>query len=178
MGSCKKDDSTPEVETVPPRSLSEVAAEDDAEIRAYLETHFYNYEEFDNPPAGFDFRIKFDTIAGDNADKTPIMDMGGLKSETITVSSSDFGRDDDEVVDHILYYLIVRQRTDWEEVNGPTIGDYAVVRYEGSLLNSTVFDASTHVEARFNLSRVVRGFGNAIEYLRPGVGPFEMVMVQ
>lgn len=174
MGSCKKDDGTPdEVDIVPPKSLSEAADEDDTEIRAYLETHFYNYEEFDSPPAGFDFRIKFDTIAGDNADKTPIMDMLTLKSEIITVSSSDFGRDDEEVVDHILYYLIVRQRDDADVVNGPTIGDYAVVRYEGSLFNGTVFDASTHVEARFNLSRVVRGFGNAIEYLRPGIGPFE-----
>jgi FKBP-type peptidyl-prolyl cis-trans isomerase FkpA len=174
MGSCKKDDGTPDdVDIVPPRSLSEAADEDNTDIRAYLETHFYNYEEFNSPPAGFDFKIKFDTIAGDNADKTPIMDMPTLKSEIITVSSSDFGRDDEEVVDHILYYLIVRERDDAGEVNGPTIGDYAVVRYEGSLLNGTVFDASTHVEARFNLSRVVRGFGNAIEYLRPGIGPFE-----
>ena len=170
--SCKKDDSSNlDVEIVPPQSLSETAVEDDAEIKEYLQTHFYNYEEFQTPPAGFDFKIKFDTIAGDNADKTPIYDMTEkLKSEVISVNSSDFGRDDEEVVDHTLYYLIAREGIVEEH---PTIGDYAVLHYEGTLLDGRTFDASINVEARLYLSSTVRGFGNGLEYLKPGIGPFE-----
>lgn len=170
--SCKKDDSSNlDVEAVPPQSLSETAIEDDAEIKEFLQTHFYNYEEFQNPPAEFDFKIKFDTIAGDNVDKTPIIEMTDkLMSEVITVKSSDFGRDDEEEVDHTLYYLIVREGIVEEH---PTIGDYTVVHYEGSMMNGVAFDASINVESRLYLSSTVRGYGNGIEYLRPGNGPFE-----
>ena len=169
--SCKKDDDKLEVDSVPPQSLADVAAEDDAEIRAYLETHFYNYEEFDNPPGGFDYKIKFDTIAGDNADKTPMIEMTDkLKTEKITVVSAEFGRDEDEVVEHTLYILVIREGSGDAS---PTIGDYSVLHYEGSLLNGTVFDASVFVESRLYLSATVRGYGNGIEYLKPGVGPFE-----
>ncbi|EAQ99604.1 FKBP-type peptidyl-prolyl cis-trans isomerase [Maribacter sp. HTCC2170] len=169
--SCKKDDDKLDIEVVPPQSLSETAIEDDAEIKEYLQTHFYNYEEFDNPPTDFDYKIKFDTIAGDNAGKTPIIDMtDNLKTEVITVKSSDFGRDDDEEVSHTLYTLVVREG---EVEEHPTIGDYTVLHYEGTLIDGTAFDASVNVEARLYLSSTVRGYGNGVEYLSPGTGPFE-----
>ena len=86
--SCKKDDG-PQPEIVPPRTLAEVIAEDDAEITAYLQTHFYNYEEFESPPADFDYKIVIDTIAGENADKTPLSNQ--MTSKTIKRSASHFG---------------------------------------------------------------------------------------
>jgi hypothetical protein len=55
--SCSDDDDNGP-EEVPPRDPAEQAIEDDAALIAYLETHFYNYEEFENPPAGFDYQIK------------------------------------------------------------------------------------------------------------------------
>ncbi len=167
LGSCRKDDEAIG-EVVPPRLLSEVAAEDDAEIVEFLKTHFYNKEEFDAPPAGFDFKIKFDTIAGENSTKPAIYGSPNLITETITVISSNFGRDDGEVVDHKLYILVVRQGV----VEGkPTIGDFSILRYEGSLLNGKLFDASSNQPVRFNLSSVVRGFGNGMEYFQTGEGP-------
>ena len=42
------------------------------QLNAYLQTHFYNQDEFENTPAGDDFEIKFDTIAGENANRTPL----------------------------------------------------------------------------------------------------------
>ena len=72
--SCKNDDGA-DVVTVESRLLSEVAVENDAEIKAYLETHFYNYEEFENPPAGFNYKITYDTIAGDNAGKIALINQ-------------------------------------------------------------------------------------------------------
>ncbi|UWX55950.1 FKBP-type peptidyl-prolyl cis-trans isomerase [Maribacter litopenaei] len=157
---------------MPPRSIIEVAAEDDAEIREFLSTHFFNYDEFINPPSDFDYKIRFDTIAGDNSQKTPIMFSDTISGanfefgmETITVESSSFGVTDEEVSDHTLYYLVVRQGGA-EEM--PTIGDNVVLRYEGTLLDGTLFDASSNQPVTFNLSGVVRGFGNGMEYLKTG----------
>ncbi|WP_281542823.1 FKBP-type peptidyl-prolyl cis-trans isomerase [Maribacter aestuarii] len=173
--SCKDDDN-PIGEIVPPRLMSEVAVEDDAEIQAFLSTHFYNYEEFQSPPADFDYKIRFDTIAGENADKVSILESGMLDgvefiTETISVAASDFGRSDEEVVDHKLYVLVARQGS---EEGNPTIGDNVVLRYEGLLLNRTLFDASSNQPVVLNLSAGTRrGFGNGVEYFQTGMGPIE-----
>lgn len=167
--SCKKDDD-PRGEIIPPRSIIEVSTEDDAEIREFLSTHFFNYDEFQNPPDGFDFKVRFDTIAGDNAGKTSILDSGSLPGvefgmETITVESAGFGVSDDEVAEHTLYYLVARQGA---SENTPTIGDNVVLRYEGSRLDGTLFDASSNQPVTFNLSAVVQGFGNGVEFFKSG----------
>lgn len=168
--SCGDDDEGPQVEVVPPRLLSEVAVDNDAEIVAFLKSHFYNYEDFQSPPVDFDFRIKFDTIAGDNSDKISIFDSGQLDSvefgsETISVASADVGVSDDEVVNSKLYYLVARQGV---SDSVPTIGDNSFLRYEGSLLNGQVFDSQVSQPVSFNLSQVVRGFGNGMEYFKTG----------
>ena len=90
--SCGEDDNG--IVTVPPRLLAEVAPENDDEIREYLSTHFYNYEEFENPPAGFDFRLVIDTIAGDNIDKTPLLDQ--VSTATVDVSYTEFALEEVE----------------------------------------------------------------------------------
>lgn len=170
------DDDEPIGEIIPPRLMSEVAVEDDAEILSFLSTHFYNYDEFQSPPADFDYKIRFDTIAGENAEKVSILESGMLDgveliTETISVSASDFGRSDEEVVDHKLYVLVARQGS---EEGKPTIGDYAILRYEGLLLDKTLFDAASNQPVRFNLSAGTRrGFGNGMEYFQTGMGPIE-----
>lgn len=166
LWSCKNDDDDDGVESVPPRLLSEVAVENDAELKAYLETHFYNYEEFDNPPADFNYNITFDTIAGDNASKTPLINQ--VETKLITELSSTFGRTDDEEVQHTLYYLSARDGVG----ESPTIGDNAIVLYEGSLLNGTLFDASTVPSSQY-LSGFVRGYANGIINFNAGVGPMD-----
>ncbi|ASV28973.1 FKBP-type peptidyl-prolyl cis-trans isomerase [Maribacter cobaltidurans] len=170
LWSCKKDDG-PEIEVVPPRSLIEVAAEDDAEILEFLSTHFFNYEDFLNPQEKFDYKIKFDTIAGENGRKTSILDSGELPGiefgvETISVASSSFGIDDGEVADHKLYYLIARQGSG----DFPTIGDNSILRYEGLLLNGTLFDGSSNQPLKFYLSNpgLRVGFAQAILKLKTG----------
>ncbi|APQ18376.1 FKBP-type peptidyl-prolyl cis-trans isomerase [Maribacter hydrothermalis] len=170
ISSCKKDDD-PIGEVVPQRLLSEVAIEDDAEIVAFLKTHFYNKDEFDAAAEGFDFKIKFDTIAGVNSDKQSIFDSPFLVTETISVASSSFLRDDGEVVNHKLYTLVVRQGI---EEGKPTIGDNSILRYEGSLFDGTLFDASSFQPIILNLSGVVRGFGNGVENFQTGMGPIEV----
>ncbi|AZQ58628.1 hypothetical protein EJ994_07355 [Maribacter sp. MJ134] len=130
---CRDDDE--EIgELVPPRSLSEVAVENDEEIRAFLSTHFYNYEEFANPPANFDYNIVIDTISGDNASKTPLINQ--IIERKVTVFSSDFGLDAEEEVEHTYYYLEAREGEGFQ----PTTADSTFVNYEGVLLSGEVFD--------------------------------------
>ncbi len=163
--SCANDDDSG-VQSIPPRMLSEVVGEDAAALTEYLQTHFYNYEDFENPPADFDYRIRLDTIAGSNSDKRPLID--DVQSLTIDVSSEDFGLDDNETVPHTLYYLIARQGTG----GSPTQADSTLVRYEGSLLTGALFDATSDYTWQY-LPFFLRGYSQAISQLRVGDGVVE-----
>lgn len=168
--SCRNDDDgLLDAETIPPRTLSEVALENDAEIRAFLQTHFYNYEDFENPPMDFDFVIKFDTIAGDNVDKTPIIDRAELKSVVINEVSATFGREDGEEIDHTLYYLEARIGVG----ESPTIGDNVVLQYEGTLLDGTPFDGQNTPLNQYMSGGLIRGYSNGVEKFNAGIGPVE-----
>jgi FKBP-type peptidyl-prolyl cis-trans isomerase len=167
LWSCKKDDPEENLIVVPPQSLSETAAEDDANIREYLQTHFYNYDEFASPPADFDFRIKIDTIAGDNADKTPLLDQ--MSSKEVSVSSEVFGLEEEETFNHKYYYLEAKEGVG----PSPTIADSTYVRYEGSLLNGEVFDGSINIPIWFDLAQIqgpgaARGFAEATANFKSG----------
>lgn len=165
--SCSKDDSGNFI-AIPPRSLAEVEAEDAAAIIEYLQTHFYNYEDFQNPPADFDFKIVLDTIAGDNAGKIPLIDQ--VSSETRTVLSGEFFLDADETVEHTFYYLEARAGVG----ANPTVADSVYVRYRGTLLNGMTFDASDNVPVWFDLAQIqgpqqgARGFGEAMPNFKIG----------
>ena len=123
--SCKGDDDTPEV--VPPRDRGEQAIDDDEALLTYLQTHFYNYEDFENPSANFDYVLRFDTISGANSDKTPIIESENLITKSIT-------RND---VDYNIYILKIREG----EGMKPTFADSTFQNYRGELLNDdVVFD--------------------------------------
>ena len=165
--SCGDDDGLVDGMEAELRLLSEVEVEDDAEIREYLETHFYNYEEFDNPPANFDYKVRFDTIAGENANKRAL--ITDVESIMVKQASSDFGREDDEEIDHTLYILEV------EEGSGgsPTIGDRVVVQYKGSLLDGTEFDSSVTPLNQYLSGGFIEGYSNGVIKLKSGTGPIE-----
>ncbi len=123
--SCKKDDDNPP-ETIPPRDRGEQAIEDDEAIIAYLQTHFYNAEDFQNPAANFNYVVNFDTIAGDNANKTPIIDSDLLTTKTVRKDS----------IDYSIYILKIREG----EGDKPTFADSTFQNYKGELLNRNLFD--------------------------------------
>lgn len=159
--SCNNDDNG-DIISVPPRLLSEVVTEDTDEIQEFLQTHFYNYEEFAAPPPDFDYTIRIDTIAGANSDKTPLVDF--VTAITVNVSSNEFiGLDDEDDIPHTLYYLEAIQGSG----NSPTVGDSTLVKFEGSLLDGTVFDASTVFGWQY-LPGTLRGYHNGIAQLNVG----------
>ncbi len=177
--SCGNDDNSG-IQVEPPRLLAEVAPENDAEIQEFLQTHFYNYEDFAAPPAGFDFRIVIDTIAGENADKTPLVQQ--VRSLTVNVSSFELVLSEEENdIPHTLYYLSARPTND--EVTDlkescpecfPTVADSVFVRYEGKLLDGTSFDSALNTPIWFDLARLqdltqgFRGFTEGMPFIQKG----------
>lgn len=157
---CQDDD---EVQSIPPRDRVEEAIASTAEIETFLTTHFYNYEEFENPPADFDFQVKFDTISGENTSKTPLIDQ--VESKTV--------RDRvDENATYTFYYLVATQG----EGESPNFADVATITYEGTYLNnengfnnSSVFDSS-NVPVRFDLTGVVPGLTDALIEMKASTG--------
>jgi hypothetical protein len=153
--SCKKEDDG--VTFVPARDRGEEAPVSTAIIEEYLQTHFYNYEEFLNPPPGFDYKIKFDTIAGDNANKIPLMDQVSYK---MVPDRLELGN-----VEYKLYYLNALEGGG----ENPKFPDIVTLNYEGTYLN-TEFSGSPYTKlfdsavtpVSFDLTNVVNGFQDGV----------------
>jgi len=145
--SCDNDDDG--VIVVPPHERDEEAVIAQEEIEEFLETHFYNYEEFENPPSNFNYKIVFDTISGENALKTPLL-------EQVTFKYVDDIFDED--VTYKLYYLNERQG-EGDEIQ---YTDIASISYEGLFLTDLeVFDSSIS-PVRFDLTQIIDGLQSAL----------------
>ncbi|KQC33000.1 peptidylprolyl isomerase [Nonlabens sp. YIK11] len=141
--SCGSDDDDVTIEI---RDPQEVYDEDLAEITTFLQTHFYNQDEFENTPDGEDFQIVFDTIAGDNSDRIPLSEQ---------VTSRTLRRDD---IDYQVFVLNVRQGSGDRQ---PTFADSTLVSYQGTLLNGSVFDSNSN-SVWFDLPGTIDGFATGI----------------
>ncbi len=154
LTSCKKDDN-PETPVVPDRDREEVQMESDSTITSYLSTHYYNYEEFENPSESFDYEIRFGELKGDNADKKPLAE--DVKVQTIKTQD----------IDYKLYTLVVREGKGKQA----TYADSVFMNYNGRLFNDKRFDGS-ETPIWFNLpgeltrtgiaGNVVPGFANGV----------------
>ena len=151
--SCKKDDGD-EITIVPPHDRGEEAIIAQAEIETFLETHFYNYEEFQADPENF--KLKFDTIADDNALKTPLMDQVTFKELVDRVDNS---------VAYKLYYLVVREGGG----ERPHFSDYITNTYDGRMMDLELFDSSV-IPIRLDLNRTVAGLQSVITEFKGAVG--------
>jgi hypothetical protein len=125
---------------------------DDALILEYLQTHFYNYEDFENPPANFDFRIVFDTIAGDNSDRLSIFEVGMATGALIDTVYNRTG------ADQTLYKLVVRQGVGERP---SSIADSLFMNLQGTLLEGEVFENSEN-PLWFDLTATVDGFSQGL----------------
>lgn len=159
VNSCGNDDD-PEDNFIPARDRAEEAPVAQAIIEEYLDTHFYNYEEFANPPADFDFQIKFDTIAGANADKTPLRQQVSSKMVKDRVKDG---------LEYKLYYLVVEEG----EGDRPEFPDIATISYDGIYINleedvlpyTKRFDASL-LPVRLDMTAIVNGLQDVLVEFR------------
>ncbi|WP_052158169.1 FKBP-type peptidyl-prolyl cis-trans isomerase [Lacinutrix jangbogonensis] len=170
--SCKDDE--PEFEIIPDRDRQEVYDENDIEIQTYLETHFFNYEDFDfsdaTNPANNDFNLVLDTISADNGtqDKTPIYNY--LNQADGVYPRLDIKIVDQDDIDYNLYILKVR------EGEGDAISplDAAAMLYRGTILDGTLFDSAVNIEngQPFNLTGV-GSIGGVVPGFREGITEFK-----
>ncbi|WP_340203384.1 hypothetical protein [Ascidiimonas sp. W6] len=169
LWSCNNNDDDNNTEEI--RDVGEVTLENDAEILEYLETHFYNYEDFQEPVAeSFDFVIRFDTIAGENSDKTALIDQ--VVESSIVLQD----REDNDIT--FKYYHIEAVEG---EGNGLTISDSAYARINGLLLDGTVFENFTAVPTWFDFlgnrtvtnPGLIRGFAEGLTKFKGGLAPVD-----
>ena len=149
---CKKDNPD-EVEEI--RDLSEQTIADNSALIQYLETHFYNYDDFEKNPDKYPIEITLDTIAEDNANKTPLIDQ--VTKKTIELINGD------DKINVDLYYLVSRKGRGVS----PSVADSTFVTYKGILLNGVKFDEKVY-PVWFDLISVVRGFREVLPELSDG----------
>ena len=152
--SCKKDDSS--VDSVPVNDISTQYALEKDSIIEFLQTHFYNYEDFENLPNNSSVELLIDTISGDNSDKIPLYDQ-------VSNLMIDVEDENSEMIPHNMYYIINR------EGNGesPTVADSVFVAYKGLTLDNNTFDVRNTPIWLDNTS-VVRGFKELTALLKRG----------
>jgi len=156
LSSCGSDDNNT-TESVELRDFSEQSITDDVLLVDYLSNHFYNYEDF--PRADdTEVTISIDTISGDNADKTPMIEQVQQLSVPITDENG-------AVTNHTLYYLVAQQGSELEKK--PSIVDSTYVSYRGELLTGTIFD-QRNTPIWFDNIRVVSGFRYGLQNFAPG----------
>lgn len=156
LTSCNKDDDGG-VDPIPVRDRGEQELTDQEAIDNYLDTHFYNYEEFENPSADFDYVVRFDTISGDNSDKTPLRNSELLTEKKVTYQE----------VEYTMYVLKVREG----EGDQPKPSDSTYVTYQGELLNRKSFDGSV-TPIWFDLVSTIPGFGQSLSEFKGSAGEY------
>lgn len=137
------------------RDPEEVKVENMIEIESFLETHFFEF--VDNPQNPNFKTFMFDTIAGDNSDKLPIIQSEYLSSKQIVQRN----------VEYTLYYLKIREGN--SEVRKPTFADSTLVTYQGITINNEPFDVNPN-PVWFDLTQTVRGFYELLPELRGSSG--------
>lgn len=152
---CNDDDGRGSVDVTPPRDPAEQIVVEEDSIQQYLATHFYNYEDFENPSTDFDYVVRFDTIAGENSDKTPLLDSENLVAKELTRDS----------VDYTIYVLKVREGAG----ERPKFADSSYVSYKGELLDMSVFDQST-APVWFSHPNAIEGFTQGLTEFKSATG--------
>ena len=110
------------------RDAAEQAIVDDNILKSYLETHFYNYEDFSSAPNDYSISIKIDSLDESNDDKNPLINYVQEKEVIVKQDGID--------IPQKLYYIIVREGKGVK----PNNVDSTFVSYKGSLVNGFIFD--------------------------------------
>jgi hypothetical protein len=152
--SCSKDSSS--IEEIPANDIGPQYVLENDSIVEFLQTHFYNYKDFENLSSNNTVELLIDTISGDNIDKISLFDQ-------VSTLSIDIEDDNNEMISHNMYYIINR------EGNGdsPTVADSVFVAYMGMTLGNTTFDNRKNPTWLDNTT-VVRGFKEFTALLKRG----------
>lgn len=155
---CPSDDDNEPV-AIPIRDRGEQSILDDEILQEYLQTHFYNYEEFEAGDDSFNYEVVIDTIAGENSDKTPIID----RPELDIVTYDRFG------TTNTLYILRAREGGSTEDNTMELTSNYTdslFMNFRGVHLDDgSVFDGTAN-PIWLNLPATIDGFAQGLEGYR------------
>ncbi|MBT5396116.1 MAG: hypothetical protein HOL20_04795, partial [Flavobacteriaceae bacterium] len=98
--SCSKDSSS--IEEIPANDIGPQYVLENDSIVEFLQTHFYNYKDFENLSSNNTVELLIDTISGDNIDKISLFDQ-------VSTLSIDIEDDNNEMISHNMYYIINRE---------------------------------------------------------------------
>ncbi len=156
--SCKKDDDSSSISSAELRDRAEEAADAEFDIVNFLETHYYNYDEFAAPPADFDYQIVIKEINTDD----PISRIPLIDQVDMIVVQDRFEED----VTYNLYYLNVIQGEGDEVLTTNTVS----VTYAGyEIETNEIFDNSV-TPVQFDLTSVVNGFQDGLSQFNAATG--------
>lgn len=170
--SCKEDESNTTY-IVP---FSEQAPIDDAVLRDFLSTNYYNEEEFSNAISipGFQFDIKFSeepTVTGYDSNGDGVIDGSDVDDTTVfnrqrlldIVETKNIKIDD---IDHNLYILRV---VNGEGLDQPKFCDSTYLAYKGMNLNKETFDNAL-IPIWLDLAGTVKGFSESVSEFKTALG--------
>lgn len=160
IASCKNDDGDSTTITVDLLDRADEAENAEDDIVAFLETHYYNYEEFASPPEGFDYRIRIrriDSTTDYVGNRIPLIEQVSSKQVT--------DRFEDDVT-YTFYFLNVLTG-EGEQVQH---ADLVSVSYAGyNVEDNTIFDSSISL-VDFDLTQVVDGFQEGLVEFKTSTG--------
>jgi hypothetical protein len=143
----------------PPRDYEVQRALDNDSLRSFLQTRFYNYDDYASAASNERVTFTIDTIQGENASKIPLIDQ----VEEINYKIKD---GDGTYFDHTAYVLKIREGVG----TAPTVADSVYVTYKGMLLNLTGFDETT-TPVWFEPLSVVKGFSALMPHIKKAAAP-------
>ncbi|SEA69408.1 FKBP-type peptidyl-prolyl cis-trans isomerase [Bizionia paragorgiae] len=176
--SCDEDEKV-EAEFVE-RDRQEVYDENIAEIEAFLESHTFNYAEFQNNPMYSDLTTTPPTVTPNDSYSIEFTELSDTSTDLAIIDFLDSAtypklelhtvtQDD---IEYKLYILKVREGLG-ESVHRL---DKAAVLYKGTVPNGTVFDSAVTVNTSFNLTTagdelgVIRGFREGLVRFKTSQG--------
>ena len=143
----------------PPRDYEAQRAVDNDSLRSFLQTRFYNYDDYASAASNERVTFTIDTIQGENASKIPLIEQ----VEEINYKIKD---GDGTYFDHTAYVLKIREGVG----TAPTVADSVYVTYKGMLLNLTGFDETT-TPVWFEPLSVVKGFSALMPHIKKAAAP-------
>lgn len=143
----------------PPRDYEAQRAVDNDSLLNFLQTRFYNYEDYATAASNERVTFEVNIIEGDNANKTPLIDQ--VEQINIKIKNTE-----DDYFDHTAYILKIREGVG----TTPTAADSVFVTYKGMLLDLTKFDERTS-PVWFESLSVVKGFGALMPHIKKAATP-------
>ena len=140
----------------PPRDFQDQRTADNDSIISFLQSHYYNYEDYANAASGERVEFTIDSLI--NApDKTPMIDQ--VVEHEVQVKDQD-----GNFIAHSMYVIpTVREGVG----DSPTIADEVYITYKGMFLDGYSFDQSEQQIWFMGLS-TVQGFYELYPFIKRG----------